>query len=48
LGLRNLCTARFQRERRRFAPNRSGALSSIERRWATDGTVVALEVTGRF
>lgn len=48
LELRNVNTARFQRERRRFAPDRSGALSGVERRWAAYGAVVSLEVTGRF
>ena len=48
LELRNLGTARFQRERRRFTPDRSGTLSGIERRFATYGAVVSLEISDQF
>lgn len=48
LELRNLGGSGFRRERRNFLPDRAGALSGIERRWTTYGTVASWEIAGRF
>ncbi len=48
LDVRGLATQRYQRQRLRYAPDRSGALARIEERRAAIGATVELTVTGRF